>query len=46
MSKLNEMRMYTWNSTGLNWVDSDISLGQAERKDYFKEKKSTTKKTS
>ncbi len=37
MSKLNEMRMYTWNSTGLNWVDSDISLGQAERKDYFKE---------
>jgi len=36
MSKLNEMRMYTWNSTGLNWVDSDISLGQAERKEYFK----------
>lgn len=31
MSKLNEMRMYTWNSTGLNWVDSDISL--ANRKE-------------
>lgn len=36
MSRLNEMRMYTWNSTGLNWVDSNIGLGQIEKQDYFK----------
>ncbi len=36
MSKLNEMRMYTWNSTGLNWVDSNASLGQIEKQGYFK----------
>ena len=35
MSKLNEMRMYTWNSTGLNWVNTDTS--QIEKQGYFKE---------
>lgn len=34
MSRLNEMRMYTWNSQGLNYVDSNISL--SEKQAYFK----------
>ncbi|WP_394010692.1 SufD family Fe-S cluster assembly protein [Anaerococcus cruorum] len=34
MSRLNEMRMYTWNSQGLNYVDSNVSL--SEKKEYFK----------
>lgn len=34
MSRLNEMRMYTWNSQGLNYVDSSISL--SEKQAYFK----------
>lgn len=35
MSKLNEMRMYTWNSQKLNYVESDKSL--SEKQAYFKE---------
>ena len=34
MSRLNEMRMYTWNSQGLNYVDSNVSL--SEKQEYFK----------
>lgn len=34
MDKLNEMRMYTWNSTGLNYIKSD--LGEIEQSSYFK----------
>ena len=34
MSRLNEMRMYTWNSQGLNYVDAN--LGLKERQEYFK----------
>lgn len=34
MSKLNEMRMYAWNHTGLNWVDGENSI--KEKKEYFK----------
>lgn len=35
MSKLNEMRMYTWNAQGLNYVDHKHS--QAEHVPYYKE---------
>ena len=35
MSKLNEMRMYTWNSTGLNFIEN--SLKTPDKKPYFKE---------
>lgn len=35
MSKLNEMRMYTWNSTGLNFIEN--SLETPDKKPYFKE---------
>lgn len=35
MSRLNEMRMYTWNSQGLNYVDSNVSL--SEKQAYFKD---------
>ena len=35
MSKLNEMRMYTWNSQKLNYVESDKSL--SEKQAYSKE---------
>ena len=35
MTKLNEMRMYTWNGQGLNYVDYD--MGQIERLAYSKE---------
>lgn len=34
MSRLNEMRMYTWNSQGLNYVDTN--LGLKEKQEYFK----------
>lgn len=34
MSRLNEMRMYTWNSQVLNYVDSNVSL--SEKQEYFK----------
>ena len=34
MSKLNEMRMYTWQSQGLNYVDANIGL--KEKQDYNK----------
>lgn len=34
MSKLNEMRMYTWQSQGLNYVDANIGL--KEKQEYFK----------
>ena len=34
MSRLNEMRMYTWNSQGLNYVDAN--LGLKEKQEYFK----------
>jgi len=35
MSKLNEMRMYTWQSQGLNYVDANIGL--KEKQDYNKD---------
>ena len=35
MSKLNEMRMYTWNSTGLNFIENVLET--PEKKPYFKE---------
>ena len=35
MSKLNEMRMYTWNSTGLNFIEN--GLEKPDKKPYFKE---------
>ncbi|MFO3715448.1 SufD family Fe-S cluster assembly protein [Anaerococcus cruorum] len=34
MSRLNEMRMYTWNSQGLNYVDTNLTL--KEKQEYFK----------
>lgn len=34
MSRLNEMRMYTWNSQGLNYVDTNLTL--TEKQEYFK----------
>ena len=33
MDKLNEMRMYTWNSTGLNYINSDLK--EIENSSYF-----------
>ena len=35
MSKLNEMRMYTWNSTGLNFIENSLKI--PDKKPYFKE---------
>lgn len=35
MSKLNEMRMYTWNSTGLNFIEEGLET--PDKKPYFKE---------
>lgn len=35
MSKLNEMRMYTWNSTGLNFIENGLET--PDKKPYFKE---------
>lgn len=35
MSRLNEMRMYTWQSQGLNYVDANIGL--KEKQDYNKD---------
>ena len=35
MSKQNEMRMYTWNLTGLNFIDEAIKA--PDKKPYFKE---------
>lgn len=35
MSKLNEMRMYTWNSTGLNYIEEN--LNDIQKVPYFKE---------
>ena len=34
MSRLNEMRMYTWQSQGLNYVDANLT--QKEKQEYFK----------